>query len=67
MTAGAADKPVFLVNATGEKGLLVEFAAPATVALFDTCGKTVGMVKDGAGICRLPVPKSGYAQVTWDK
>ena len=65
--AGAADKQSFLVNATGEKGLLVEFASPATVALFDTFGKVVGTVGVVAGICRLPVPKSGYAQVTWDK
>ena len=62
---GAADKPVILVNATGEKGLLVEFAAPATVALFDVCGAAGETVEVSEGLCRLPVSASGYARVTW--
>ena len=62
---GAADKPVILVNATGENGMLVEFSAPATVALFNTCGVAGETVEVAKGLCRLPVQKSGYACVTW--
>jgi len=62
---GAADKPVFLVNATGGEGLFLDFGAPATVELFDTLGKLVGKVGVRKGIYRLKVPTSGYAKVLW--
>ena len=65
LPTGAADKSVVLVNATGEDGLLVEFVAPATVAFFDVCGVAGGTIEAERGLCRLPVPKSGFAQVTW--
>jgi len=63
--AGPADKPVFLVNATGGAGLLADFGASASVRLFDTFGKEVGKTTVSPGISRLPVPKSGYAEVDW--
>jgi len=65
VATGKADKPVVLVNATGDEGMLVEFAAPATVAFFDTFGKSVGKVYVAKGLCRLAVPNAGYAQVSW--
>ena len=62
---GVADKPVYLVNATGSSGMLVEFSAPATVEFYDTLGAAVGRVAVGKGIYRLAVPSSGYAKTIW--
>jgi len=63
---GVADKPVYLVNATGGEGMLLDFSAPATVTFFDTFGKIVGRVRTvRKGIYRLAVPNAGYAQVIW--
>ena len=64
--AGAADRPVFLVNATGAKGLNVELAAkPKSVALFDVFGQPVGTFSAAAGLVRIPVPASGHAKIVW--
>ena len=62
---GSADKPVFLVNATGTAGMLVDFASPAAVEFFDTLGRSAGTASADHGPCRLDVPASGYARVTW--
>ena len=64
--SGAADRPVYLVNATGGAGALVDLAAPARVEFFDVFGKPAGETKVRAGIVRLAVPSSGYAKITWD-
>ena len=63
--SGAADRPVYLVNATGGNGMLVDFAASGRVEFFDVFGKTSGESKVDSGIVRLAVPPSGYAKVTW--
>ena len=63
--AGAADRPVFLVNATGGAGMLVEFPAKCRVELFDVFGRPAGESSASAGITRLAVPASGYAKVAW--
>lgn len=64
--AGAPDRDVLLVNATGGKGLLVEFSVrPAAIALFDVFGRPSGQAEPREGLVRLPVPASGYARVTW--
>lgn len=65
--AGPADKPVFLVNATGAGAMLVELKqAPTTVEYFDVFGKKVEAAKpQTAGLVRIPVPKSGYAKLMW--
>ena len=63
--AGAADRPVFLVNATGGTGMVVEFPAPCRVEFFDVFGKRAGEASASAGISRLAVPASGYAKVAW--
>jgi hypothetical protein len=63
--SGAADRPVYLVNATGGTGVLVELAAPARAEFFDVFGKPSGETKARAGIVRLAVPSSGYAKITW--
>ena len=62
--AGAADRPVFLVNATGKAGVLAELAAkPSTVEYFDVFGEKTGEASVPAGLVRLAVPASGYAKI----
>ena len=63
--AGAADRPVYLVNATGGEGTLVELPAPATVEYYDTFGIFAGKVRTGKGLYRLNVPNAGYAKILW--
>ena len=66
--AGAADRPVFLVNATGKAGVLAELAAkPAKVEYFDVFGEKTGEAAPSAGLVRLAVPVSGYARIEWPK
>ena len=64
--SGAADRPVFLVNATGKAGMLVELAArPAKVEFFNVFGEKVGEASVSAGLVRLDVPESGFAKIAW--
>lgn len=63
--AGAPDRPVFLVNATGGSGMLVEFAAPCRIEFFDVFGKPAGGTAVAAGVSRVAVPSSGHAKVVW--
>ncbi|MBR4007708.1 hypothetical protein, partial [Fibrobacter sp.] len=62
---GAADKPVFLVNATGGAGMFVDFPAPCRVEFYDVFGKPAGGMNVGTGITRLPVPSSGYGRIAF--
>ena len=62
---GAADRPVWIVNATGGNGVIVEFAADARVEFFDVFGKSAGKVQAAKGLARLAVPSSGCAKVSW--
>ena len=62
---GAADRQVYLVNATGGGEMLVDFAASGRVEFFDVLGKPSGEGKVEAGLVRLAVPPSGYAKVFW--
>ena len=62
---GAADRPVFIVNATGGRGALVEFAADARVEFFDVFGKPAGTASVAKGLSRIDVPSSGFAKVVW--
>ena len=66
--AGAADRPVFLVNATGRAGVLAELAAkPEKVEYFDVFGEKTGEAAPSNGLVRLAVPASGYARIGWAK
>jgi len=66
--AGAADRPVFVVNATGKAGVLVELAAkPEKVEYFDVFGEKTGEAAPSNGLVRLAVPASGYARIGWAK
>ena len=62
--AGAADRPVFLVNATGRAGVLAELAAkPEKVEYFDVFGEKTGEAAPSNGFVRLAVPASGSNRV----
>ena len=52
-------------TSTGGAGVLVDFAAPGQVELFDVFGNRSGSVKVDVGITRLAIPPSGYAKVAW--
>ena len=65
VSTGAADRPVFLVNATGGRGILAEFAADARVEFFDVFGKPAGTASVAKGIVRLDIPASGFAKMIW--
>lgn len=58
-----AGKPAFVVNATGGAGVVVDCAAPARAALFDTFGNACGERDVPKGLSSLPVPVSGYARL----
>ena len=63
--AGVADRSVFIVNATGGRGALVEFAADARVEFFDVFGKPTGVTSVAKGVSRLDIPASGFAKIAW--
>ncbi|MGN0832309.1 MAG: glycoside hydrolase family 36 protein [Kiritimatiellia bacterium] len=63
---GAADKPVYAINATGTDRMLLEFAsAPKAIELSDVFGRPAGTASAAAGVVRLPVPPSGVAKIVW--
>ena len=63
----ADGKSTTVVNASGARGLVVRLAAPPkAVRIFDTFGKEVSAeVKAGVGLVELPVPDSGYAELSF--
>ena len=64
--AGAPDRPVFVVNATGKAGVLAELAAkPSKVEYFNVFGEKTGEGTVPTGLVRLDIPMSGYAKITW--
>lgn len=63
---GAADKPVFVVNATGRRGVVVSLAAPPKSArAFDVFGREVPVGIPPAGVSRVDVPASGHLELAW--
>lgn len=59
----AAGRSVFVVNATGAEGLVLDAAADGSCRIFDVFGKPCGNVKLKAGLNRVPVPVSGYVHI----
>ena len=60
----AVGKPVFVVNAVGQAGLLVDVSSPSVAAMFDVFGRPVATLTLSAGLRRLPVAASGFARVS---
>lgn len=64
--AGSPDRPVFIVNATGNAGVIAELEAkPSKVEYFNVFGEKTGEGTVPAGLVRLDVPMSGYAKIAW--
>ena len=63
---GAADKPVYVLNATGKAGVMVNLAAaPKAVEVCDTFGNRVATPTLAAGLQKVAVPASGYVKLAW--
>ena len=63
---GAADKPVFVVNATGRRGLIVSLpAVPKAARAYDVFGRESPVSVPTAGLSRVDVPASGHLELVW--
>ncbi len=63
---GAADREVYVLNATGKGGLAVRLAAkPAKVEAFDTFGNPVAAPVLDKGLNDAAVPSSGYLKISF--
>lgn len=62
MGAGvSAAKPTYVLNATGRRGLAIDFPCGAKVSVFDTFGKRVAETEFAeGGLRKVDVPVSGY-------
>ena len=62
--AGAADRPVYVLNAANTSLLTLAFCrAPDRVEVYDTFGSLIKVHACGAGIQRLNVPVAGYVKI----
>jgi alpha-galactosidase len=60
---GAADKPVYVLNATGKAKMTLRLAAPCAKAeVYDTFGTLVSTTALSAGLQDVAVPASGYVR-----
>ena len=63
---GAADRDVYVLNATGKGTLAVRLAAkPAKVEAFDTFGNSVPAPALNAGLQDVALPISGYLKISF--
>ena len=61
---GAADRPVYIVNATGKSRVALRLAGgPANGVLFDTFGARRGTVALKGGLQDVEIPVSGYLRI----
>lgn len=66
VNAGAADREVYIINATGAEKPVVELqSAPRKVEYFDTWGKEVKGAKLAEGLQRVAIPVSGYVKISY--
>lgn len=65
LPTGRADKPVYVINATGSHGLTLDAPANGTIELFDVFGKQTHKTALVKGLSRIDVPPSGYAKISW--
>ena len=64
----AGTKPTTVVNATGAHGLVVRAVEPPrSVKVFDTYGKLVSSAAAYGGLFDIPVPDSGFAELSWEE
>lgn len=59
-----AKKKEIVINATGADGAVLDCTVPLRAVIRDTFGEKVGETRLKAGLSRLAVPESGYAEIT---
>ncbi|MGN0854591.1 MAG: glycoside hydrolase family 36 protein [Kiritimatiellia bacterium] len=61
---GAADKPVYVLNASGTDRLALRLAGAVKITAYDTFGQTVGRLFDArAGLEEVKCPSAGYVKI----
>jgi len=61
---GAADRDIYLLNATTDENVVVDFGGDSAQAeAFDTFGTSVGMIQLKHGVQRVKIPKCGYLRI----
>ena len=66
VNAGAADREVYILNASGAEGLVVELQGkPRKVEYYDMYGNRVAGNKLAKGMQHAAVPVSGYVKLTF--
>ena len=64
--AGAPDREVYILNATGAEGLVVDLEGkPRKAEYYDMYGNRVAGAKPSKGVQRLAVPTSGYVKLNY--
>ena len=67
-TINDTNRTAYVVNATPRGSLPLRLAAaPASVEIFDTCGRALAVppALPGPGLCELAIPSGGYAVLRW--
>ena len=61
---GAADRDIYLLNATTDEDVVVDFGGEdAQAEIFDTFGASAGDVRLARGVQRVKIPKCGYLRI----
>lgn len=61
ISAGTPDRDVYVVNATGDEGLVLDLQKkPRTCRAYNVLGEQVNIPVPKAGLSRVAVPESGY-------
>ena len=61
---GAADRDVYLLNATTDGDIVVDFDGDdANAEVFDTFGESAGSIRLTRGVQRVKMPKCGYLRI----
>ena len=62
---GAADRDIYLLNATTDEDVVVDFGGEnAQAEIFDTFGASAGKVQLMRGVQRVKMQKCGYLRIT---
>ena len=67
-TINDTNRTAYVVNATPRGSVPLRLsAAPASVEIFDTCGRALAVppALPGPGLCELAIPSGGYAVLRW--
>lgn len=64
--AGAPDKDIYIINASGEEGLVIDLQKkPRRCSAYNVFGEPVSIPVPRTGLSRVSVPKSGYVIIEY--